>query len=484
MYFNARPPQVPIIDFGLNNERGNIFASMGTGKTGSVYDIVTKLHYFGEVKRTLIVGPKRVALNTWPDEREKFHETFGHLRVAAAVGTPAERLAAVRSRPDILTINYEMLEWLIDGYGEDWPFDMVVPDESTRLKGLRIAQLTSKTGKEFIRGQGSLRAKALSKIAHRKVRRWLNLTGSPAPNGLQDLWGQMWFVDGGKRLGSNFQAFLDRWFTTLVNSEGYHQHVPLRFAEKEIKDLIRDCCVTVDFADYYPIDKPLEIERPVRLPPAARAIYDRMEKDMFTELRAALSGDPVAIAAFNSGSKVQKCLQIGNGAVYDDERNWHKVHDAKLEALESVAAEANGEPLLVRYTHIPDRERILKAFPRARRFDDKPQTMKDWNAGRIGMLLTHAASAGHGLSMQEGGRILVDYCTDYNLEHDEQIIERIGPTRHFQSNWPLSPEHKPYAVRRYRLVAEDTIEQHSAVPRIKSKASVQDSLKEAMKRRG
>jgi SNF2 family DNA or RNA helicase len=230
----------------------------------------------------------------------------------------------------------------------------------------------------------------------------------------------------------------------------------------------------VDYADYFPIDKPIEHIIKVKLPPKARAVYDEMEKKLFAELSAG-----VEIQAFNTGGKCQKCLQIANGTVYDDERNAHVVHDAKLEALESIVSEANGEPVFVRYTHIPDRERILKAFPRARMLAANwSQQKPDWIAGRIPLLLTHAASAGHGVDgVQDGGRILVDYCTDYNLEHDEQIIERIGPTRQHQSGHPR-------AVHRYRLIAEDTIEHHSSWPRIKTKASVQDSLKEAMKLRG
>ena len=159
-----------------------------------------------------------------------------------------------------------------------------------------------------------------------------------------------------------------------------------------------------------------------------------------------------------------------------DSRAWVKVHDEKLEALRSIVEETNGEPLLVAYQHRADLERILKAFPKARFLDDKPQTEDDWNACRIPMLVCHPASAGHGLSLQHGGRILVDYSTGWNLEYDEQVIERLGPTRQYQSGYNRS-------VCRYRIVARDTIEEHSVIPRIKYKMSVQDSLKAAMKRR-
>lgn len=474
MHFAPRAPQVPIIDFILENERSNIWASMGTGKSSASIYAFDALRMFGESTRALAIAPKRVALNTWPGEIGKFRESFGHLRVAAAIGNADQRRKVVMSKPDMLCINYENLEWLIDGYGPDWPFDTVFADEATRLQGLRIALIKATENRAaHMRGQGSMRAKALSRVAHKHVRRWINLTGSPAPNGLQCLWGQQFFVDGGQRLGSSFTAFTDRWFKSIPQGDYGHQLVPLPSADRQIKEAIRDCTLTVDIRDYFPIDEPFEHIVPVHLPPKARKAYDDMERDLFAEIEA---GGLQAIQAFAAGGKVQKCMQIGNGAVFDSERNWHVVHDAKLEALASVVEETNGEPLLVRYTHVPDRERILRAFPRARILDDKPATQDQWNQGRIPMLLAHAASAGHGLNLQDGGRILVDYCTDYNLEHDEQIVERVGPARQFQSGHP-----RP--VYRYRLIAMDTIEEHAALPRIKSKASVQDSLKAAMKRR-
>jgi SNF2 family DNA or RNA helicase len=471
MKFSPRAPQQPIVDFALTHERCNIWASMGLGKSSASIYVYDALRMFGEAKRALILAPKRVAVSTWPGEIDKFRESFGHLKIAAAIGTPEERRRAIMSKPDILCINYDNVEWLIDGYGDDWPFDMVIADEATRLKGLRIGVVKQANGKEHLRGQGSVRAKALAKIAHKRVRRWVNLTGSPAPNGLQDLWGQQFFIDGGRRLGTSFDGFTDRWFRSVKNADGYSQIEPLKYADPEIKALLKDCTLTVDFADYFPIDKPFEHVKRVPLPPAARRIYDSMERELFAELQAG-----VPIQAFNAGGKLQKCLQIGNGTVYDSERVWHPVHDAKLEMLESIVAESAGEPILIRYTHIPDRERILKAFPRFKVLDDKQETQDRWNAGKIPGLLTHAASAGHGLNLQDGGRIMVDFCTDFNLEHDEQIIERIGPTRQFQSGHP-----RP--VHRYRIVAEDTIEDHSAVPRIKTKQGVQDSLKDAMKLR-
>lgn len=468
--FTPRPYQQLIRSFALDHQRCNVFASPGLGKTSASYDIFESLRLVGQAKRALVLAPKRVAQSAWPEERTKWSESFGHLRVAAAIGTPDQRLAALRSDPDILTINYDNIDWLTEQYGDAWPFDTVFADESTRLKGLRVSLQTSKTGKEFINGQGSSRAKALSKIAHTKVRNWYNLTGSPAPNGVQDVWGQQWFIDGGRRLGNSFTAFTHRWFRAVPGGDGYSQIEPLAHAQGEIERLLAETSITVDARDWFPIEEVIERNVYIDLPAAARKHYREMERELFTEV------EQHEVEVFNAGSKAQKCLQIANGTlIHDtDSRAWVKVHDEKLEALKSIKEETNGENLLVAYQYKADLERILKAFPKARHLDANPRTLTEWNDCKIGMLVCHPASAGHGLSLQHGGRILVDYSSGYNLEFDEQVIERLGPTRQLQSGYNRS-------VFRYRIVARDTVEEHSVLPRLKLKMSVQDSLKNAMK---
>lgn len=469
MIFTPRPYQHLIRNFILDHERCNIFASMGMGKTSASVETFDTLRLFGESKRALVLAPKRVALNSWPDEVVKWKESFGHLKIAAAIGTPDQRLAALRSTPDILTINYENIGWLIEQYGDDWPFDTVFADESTRLKGLRISMQTSKRGKEFIAGQGAKRAKSLAKIAHTKVRRWVNLTGSPAPNGIIDCWGQQWFVDRGFRLGNSFSAYMERYFRATPGSDGYSQMEPMPFSQSLVEKLMAQTSLTVDAKDWFDIKAPIERNILVELPPQARKQYREMQKELFTWVGAH------PLEAFNAGAKSQKCLQLASGSVIVGEKGaWAPVHDEKLEALKSVVSEANGEPILVAYQFRADVERILKAFPKARRLDDNPKTLKDFQQGKLPMLVVHPKSAGHGLDMQQSCRILCDYSSGFNLEEDEQVIERIGPTRQVQSGFNR-------AVFRYRLVAEGTIEETAVLPRLKSKASVQDSLKAAMK---
>lgn len=472
MIFTPRPYQELIGKFIFDNPRCNVWAGMGMGKTSQSIASFDALRMFGEVTRALVIAPKRVAQSTWPNEIDKWHESFGHLTIVAAIGTPKQRLAAIAANADITCINYENLEWLIEAVGDNWSWDMVIADEATRLKGLRISLRTSAKGKEFVTGQGSVRAKALAKIAFTKVKRWVNLTGSPAPNGIQDLWGQNWFIDKGLRLGSSFTSFESRWFRSVQNSSGFSSIEPLKHSQGEVQEILRDVTVTVEAKDWFPLDLPIEHIVKVELPAAAREVYDDMERKLFAEIESH------EVEVFNAAGRSNKCLQIGSGAVYVDTetRQWVDLHDEKIEALRSIVAETAGEPLLVSYQFVPEREKLLKAFPKAKVLSSDPKMIADWNAGKIPMLIVHPASAGHGLNLQDGGRILVDFSTGWNLEYDEQVIERVGPTRQLQSGHPRT-------VFRYRIVAANTLEENTVLPRLKTKASVQDALKDAMKKK-
>lgn len=469
MIFTPRLWQQPIGQFMVEHERCNVWSGMGTGKSSAAIAAFDTLRMFGEAKRALVIAPKRVALGTWPNEIVKFRESFGHLSIVAAIGTSQQRVEALRANADITCINYDNIEWLIATVGDDWPWDMVIADESTRLKGLRVALMTSKTGKKYIQGQGAVRAKALARIAHKRVRRWVNLTGSPAPNGIVDLWGQQFYIDGGQRLGSSFGAFQSRWFRQIETGQGRMDYVPTKYAQSEIEQLLKPCTITIDIKDYVDIKNPIESIVYADLPAKARQHYEEMEKQLFTELE---DGD---VEAFDGAGRSNKCLQIGNGFAFTEKGIWHPIHDEKIEALRSIVAETNGEPLLVRYEYVPDKERILKAFPKARTLDT-PGAEQAFREGKLPMLVVHPASAGHGLNLQDNCRILVDFSTGWNLEYDEQVIERIGPTRQMQIG-------QDRAVYRYRIVARDTVEDTAVLPRIKSKATVQESLKNAMKMR-
>ena len=456
--------------FIVDTPRCNLYAGMGTGKGPATLEAIATLFLFGEINRVLVVAPKRVALSTWPGEIEKFCSSFGHMTCAAAIGNAERRHAAIKSGADITTINYENLTWLVDNYGAAWPFDMIVCDESSRLSGLRVSLQTSKTGKKFLTGQGGSRAKSLARVALTKAKRFVNLSGTPAANGLEQLWGQCFYLDAGMRLGTSFTAFQSRWFRQLPGGDGYARIEPLPYADEQIRSAIKDLTISIEAKDHFDLPPLIENIITVDLPPAARQKYKEVEREFFTEIEGHV------IEAFSAGAKSQKCLQLAAGAAYtDDQGNWVEVHDAKLDALQSVMEEAAGMPVLVFYHFKSDLARIQKAFPKAVHLGSKPQTIVDWNAGRIPMLLAHPQSAGHGLSLQHGGNICCFFSTNWSLEADSQAIERIGPTRQAQSGYK-----RPVFV--HRIVARGTLDE-VVVARLRTKASIQDALLKAMKNR-
>ena len=455
--FTPHPHQQDMIDHMLDLPRCAEWAKMGAGKTVSTLTAIDAMLMAGRLEgQVLVVAPKRVALSTWPSEVRKWSHL--DLDVSVLIGEAAERRAAMRRDVPIHTINYDNIPWLVETLGDEWPYAMVVADESTRLKGFRLRQ-------------GTKRAKMLAKVAHRSTR-WVNLTGTPSPNGLKDLWGQTWFLDKGERLGRTYDAFAKRWFRPTF--DGFDIE-PLPGAEHQIMERLDVLCQTIDPADYMHVDKPTFIDVRVELPGKAMALYKKFEKEMYMEL----AGNE--IEAFNAAAKSMKCMQLANGAVYTDDepgpdRAWTEVHDAKIQALESVVEESGGEPVLVAYWFKSDLTRLRKAFPKAREMDDNPRTVDDWNAGKIPMLLIHPQSAGHGLNLQDGGRTLVMFSLTWDAELYEQVIERIGPMRQLQSGHP-----RPVLV--YRLVSRGTVDE-AVRDRLDTKCSVQQALMTAMKRGG
>lgn len=470
--YTPRPWQPPMTEHILQHPRCNVFASMGSGKTPATLEALCTLLLFGQARRVLIIGPRRVARDTWPDAVAQFAESFGWLTVAVAIGDEKKRRAAVAAGAQITTINFDNLDWLVGNYGENWPFDTVVVDESTKLRGLRVSiQTHKKSGKKYLAGQGASRAKALARVAHTRVNRWVNLTGTPALAGLEALWGPTWFLDAGHRLGNSFTAFSHRWFRSVPGSDPQRQVIePMPFSEDQIRNAIRDITLVVDIKDYIDVGDAIENIRYVDLPAPAQRQYDEMAEELATEI------DGQVVEAFSAGTKSQKLLQIASGAVYtDDKGTWATVHDEKLDELKSVVEESLGMPLLVFYHFKSDAARILKAFPHARQLDDDPLTMADWQEGKIPMLLAHPASAGHGTDgLQHGTHICCFFSTNWSAENDAQAIERIGPTRQMQAGYKR-------AVMVHRLVARDTVEE-SAVRRLRTRVSVDQALRDGLKK--
>lgn len=468
--FTPREYQQPIIEYMFEKRRCGIFAGMGMGKTSSALTVIDGEFLAGvETKPALVLAPLRVAQNTWPDEAAKW-EHLSDINVRPIVGTMLERKAALLDRnANVFTINYENLPWLIETLDGRWPFGRIIADESTKLKSFRLKQ-------------GGKRAQAIARVAHLKVKGWTNLTGTPAPNGLIDLWGQSWFLDAGERLGRSFTAFEERWFRSRKVQGDAHARTlePTDYAQAAIEGRLQDICLSLNPADYFDLEEPIEVQIRVDLPKKARVQYVEMEKRMYMELEGH------EIEAFNAAAKSQKCLQLASGAVYlnadedapldaPKQKEWVEVHDLKMQALEEIIEEAAGMPVLVAYHFRSTRERLLKNFPKGRMLDKNPQTIRDWNAGKIPILFAHPASCGHGLNLQDGGNIVAFVDHDWNLENFQQIIERIGPVRQLQAG-----HNRPVFI--YYIIATDTVDEVVMDSR-KSKARVQDLLLQALKRR-
>lgn len=465
MQFMPRAYQTKIIGHIVEHERCAIWAGMGMGKTVSTLMGLAALNMYSQtpVFPALIIAPLRVAVSTWPDEVKKWDELKG-LKVVTITGSQAQRLHAMNEKADVYTINYDNLQWLVDAYrvsGKPWPFATVVADESTRLKGFRLRQ-------------GTKRAKALATVACKPNTRFIELTGTPAPNGLLDLWGQIWFIDGGRRLGRSYSGFTERYFRPIrVGSDAFAvKYEPYAWAQADIEKLLKDVCISLKAEDYFPLEDPIKVTVEVELPPKAKKIYQALEQQMFADL-----GEGDTVEAVSAAAKTMKCLQAANGAIYTDEGEgaWKEVHDEKIKALESIIEESAGAPIIVAYNFKSDLERLKKAFPKGKVLDKNPETIRAWNRGEVPLLFAHPQSAGHGLNLQDGGNILVFFGHDWNLEYYQQIVERIGPTRQMQAGHPRS-------VFLYHIVAKGTVDE-VVMQRRETKREVQDLLLEAMKRK-
>lgn len=442
MKFEPRPWQPPAIAHVLDVPRCNLWADPGMGKTGIVLSALDVLKITGsKFLPALVLGPVKVVRRVWSDEAAKWDE-FAGLRVSNIVGTPAERAAALKRKADVYTINYENVQWLVEQCGSAWPFPTVIADESTRLKGFRL------------RG-GTERAKALSMMVNR-TGRWVNLTGTPSPNGLIDLWGQNWFVDGGQRLGRTIGDFRNRWFTENVYT---HTWVPKDNAMDEITALLAD--VTMNIKAPLGLKPVLHNVRYIELPAKARAMYDEFDRELVAVL------DGTKIIASTAADLSMKCLQIASGAIYTAD-GFAKVHDEKIDDLRSIFEEMAGKPLLVAYHFRHDLARITKAFPQARQLKT-PKDEDAWNEGRIPMLLLHPQSAGHGLNLQYGGNTLAFFSHGWGLEEYMQVIERIGPMRQAQAGLDRQ-------VIVHHIVARNTRDEE-VLPRLDGKFSVQDEMR-------
>lgn len=434
----------PAVKFMYENLRCCLWAPPGFGKTAMVYSLVDLLMLAGSgFFPALVVAPKMVCDLTWPKEVQKWKQ-FSHIRVSKILGTPAQRADALLTEADVYVINYDNLQWLITRMKDHWPFRILILDESTKVKGFRLTK-------------GRKRAAALDSIID-KCGRVVELSGTPAPNGLRDLWGQLYFVDKGARLGHSYTAFMDRWFAVNQYDGSI---IPRPNANDEIYKAIGDVTMALRPEDWFDIHEPIEVPREVKLPPDAMTLYVKMEKEFFLQIGTS------EIDALNAMALTQKLLQMASGSMYDNNKAVHQIHEAKLDALESIIAESGGENVLVAYHYKFEVDMLRKRFPNIVMFSGK-KDQDAWNAGKIPLMAIHPQSAGHGIDLQDGGRILAFLTQTWNLEYRLQVIERIGPVRQLQSGHPR-------AVLIYDIIAVDTLDEE-VLSTIGGKVTAQSAL--------
>lgn len=403
--------QVDCAEFIKNTPRCAIFAQLGGGKSIITLTAIADLLNEFMVNRILVLSTKRIIRMVWPTEPEGWEHT-SHLKVVSVTGTPAERVQALATPADIHATNFENIEWLVQHYGDDWPFDMVVVDESSafkahdsnRFKALVGGKVSATRKKAEVRYPGLLD----------KIRRIVLLTGTPAAAGLADLWAQMFLLDRGARLGRNITAFRSRWFE---HNPYTMQWTARPHAQRDIEERIAEIVRIVESYDGMPDVTYNHVRIPLR--DDVMAAYREFQAEKILELR------DVDVTAAHAAALANKLLQFTNGALYDEERNVHEIHNEKLDALAELIEQAGGRPVLVSYAYQHDLTRLRKRFPTARVLDDDPKTERDWNAGKIPLLIAHPKSAGHGLNLQFGGSTLIWFGLTWSLELFLQMNARL-----------------------------------------------------------
>lgn len=408
------------------------------------------LHDYFDAGRVLVIAPLRVAEDTWAREIHKW-DHLSHLRISKVLGSVDKRRRALKADADIWVVNRENVEWLVMEYGDSWPFDTVVIDEISSFKNHQ-----------------SKRFRALRRVRP-MMQRVIGLTGTPAPNGLIDLWAPIYLLDQGERLGKTITGYRDRYFIP-AERDGHTVYSWRQKKESEtlIYEAIADIAVSMKSEDWLDLPPRIDREIPVPLSADARALYKKLERDLLLPYQDA---DVVASTAAVLSNKL---LQMASGAVYDEERGVKRIHDAKLDVLEDIIEAANGRPVMVFYNYRHSVERIQKRFPKAqvlRKGKEGTEDIADWNSDKIPILLLHPKSAGHGLNLQESScQTVVWYDQIWSLEEDQQAnarVHRQGQTR---------------AIVVLRLVAEDTMDEE-AVESVKNKADGQEALMQAVKAR-
>ena len=427
-----------------------LFLDMWLGKTVITLDAINTLRYDRwAVQRVLIIAPKKVAEGTWTKEAQKW-EHLRHLRISAVLGSQQKRLRALATPADIYVINRDNVAWLVDYFKNAWPFDMVVLDESSSFKNSQ-----------------SKRFKAL-KLVRSRINRLVELTGTPASNGLIDLWAQIYLLDGGARLGRTLGQYRERFFDPDKRSRTQiFSYTPKDGSMEYIQQAIGDICVSMKAEDYLNLPDRMFDDVPVVLDDKARKAYRQLERDLLLEL------DEGQITAASAGVLTGKLLQLCNGAVYDSEKRPLAIHNCKVEAFLEVLEQLNGQHCLVFYNFQHDRDRLLAALEplglRVRVYQSAADE-DAWNAGEVDVLLAHPASCAYGLNLQNGGHHIVWFGLTWSLEQYEQANKRL----HRQG------QRHPVIV--HHLVVQGGMDE-DVIESLRAKGDTQEALMDALKAR-
>ena len=383
-----------------------LFLDMGLGKTIITLSAINELKYGRfQVKKVLIIAPKKVAEATWQREAAKW-DNVSHLRISTVLGSTAKRIRALHTPADVYIINRENVVWLVDYYKNDWPFDMVVADEMSSFKNHRAK-----------------RFKALAAIRSH-ITRLVGLTGTPSPNGLSDLWSQVYLLDQGERLGKYFTHFRERYFEPGRRCrEVVYSYDPKEGAEKAIMDAISDICVSMKSEDYLELPEIVYHDIPVALSTKAQRDYNELEKKMVLDL-----GDNHILDVTSAAALSNKLQQLANGAVYTDSGAWQEIHHDKVEAFMELIEQLNGKHAIVFYNFRHDLDRLIVALQKTNLRVRQLQTSVDeldWNAGKVDVLLAHPASTAYGLNLQDGGNHVIWFGLNWSLELYQQANKRL-----------------------------------------------------------
>lgn len=405
--------------------------------------------YRFQVCKVLVIAPKKVAEGTWQKECAKW-DHLQHLQISTVLGSEKKRMAALNATADIYVINRENVTWLVDLYRDQWPFDMVVVDEFSSFK--------SHSAKRF---------KSLAAIRPH-VSRFVGLTGTPSPNGLMDLWSELYLLDGGERLEKRFGAFRERYFRP-GRSNGYvvYEYLPRKGSREAILNKISDICISMKADDYLTLPDCIDDEVPVVLDNQARKAYNTLERQMVLEL------EDEDLTVTSAAALSNKLIQLANGALYDANRGVHEIHSAKIDALMELLESLNGKPALLFYSFQHDKWRILTALTKTKlrvRLLESVADQDAWNAGEVDVLLAHPASCAYGLNLQQGGNHIVWFGLPWNYE------------LYVQANKRLHRQGQTEKVIVHHLVVQDSRDE-DVMKALGKKEKAQDYVLESLKAR-